>query len=427
MCFKVAVGAAIVQAIGSLALKEGYLATIISDTVPLVFTFVLIFLCQQNSRSSANSVRMFWYLNTAAFAFLLFSHAYWFFYEVVRRVPAPTPLFADGSFFLMPALMLAALAFRPHSETAASDLRFRRLDFVFLLSWWLSFYLYFAVPWVTVVHDFNSYNPANYYLVLAEQFGVVFALVVLWHQTSGAWRRFYGHTCLALVVYALANFLQGLAMSADKYYSGSIYDLPIALGGLWMVYAFATAANLQPVSDSQGEESERQGLWTARLGMLAMISLPLLATYGYLEGAAPGVVIAFRLRLILAAMLFLGALCFVRLYVLERELQRLVDVTESSYESLKTIQERIALSQKLAALGRLAAGATHEINNPLTAIFGYSGLLADDSSLSAEEHRLAQDIQQQVRLAQSAISSMREARGDSVVGKPLSPVESPSR
>jgi signal transduction histidine kinase len=157
-----------------------------------------------------------------------------------------------------------------------------------------------------------------------------------------------------------------------------------------------------------------------------MISLPLLATYGYLEDAAPAVVIAFRLRLILAAMLFLGALCFLRLYILDRELQRLVHVTESSYESLKTLQERIALSQKLAALGRLASGATHEINNPLTAIFGYSGLLADNPSLSPQERRLAQEIQQQVRLAQFAVSSMREPGGNATASKPGSPVELPS-
>jgi hypothetical protein len=107
----------------------------------------------------------------------------------------PTPLFADGAVFLMPALILAALAFRPHSESAASDLRFRRLDFAFLLSWWFCFYLYFAVPWLTVVHDFASYNPANNYLGLAEQFGVVVALIVLWRKTTGAWRKFYRHFC----------------------------------------------------------------------------------------------------------------------------------------------------------------------------------------------------------------------------------------
>ena len=427
LCLAIAVAVVVLQAIGSLAFKEGYAATIVSDTVPLVFSFVLIFLCLQNARSSAGPLRMFWSLNAASFVFLLMSHSYWFFYEVVRRVPAPTPLFADGSFFLMPALMLAALAFRPHSESAASDLRFRRLDFAFLLSWWLCFYLYFAVPWLTAVHDFASYNPANYYLVLAEQLGVVVALIVLWRKTSGAWRKFYGHNCLALVVYALANFLQGLAMTAGKYYSGSIYDFPIALGGLWMVYALATASNLPPAPESPVEDPERQGLWTARLGMLAMISLPLIAIYGYLEDTAPGSVVAFRLRLILAAMFFLGALGFLRLYSLDRELQRLVSITESSYESLKDLQERIAHAQKLAALGRLASGAAHEINNPLTAIFGYSGLLADNPSLSLEERRLAQEIQEQVRLAQTAISSMRTSTSGPPADDPGSSTDPLSR
>src|SRR5207253_10337429 len=193
-----------------------------------------------------------------------------------------------------------------------------------------------------------------------------------------------------------------------KYYAGSVYDVPPGLGGLWIIYAFAMGSNLQPSSESAPAESDRQGLWTARLGMVAIVSLPLLAIYGYLEEAAPGVVIAFRLRLILGAMFFLGALGFLRLFILDRELQRLISLTESSYESLKMVQERIALSQKLAALGRLVSGAAHEINNPLTAIYGYSGLLADNPSLTPQERRLAYEIQQQVRLAQSAVSSMRE-------------------
>jgi signal transduction histidine kinase len=323
--------------------------------------------------------------------------------------------------------MLAALAFRPHSESAASDLRFRRLDFAFLLSWWLCFYFYFAVPWLTVAHDLPSYNPAYSYLVLAEQLGVVLALIVLWRKTTGTWRRFYGHACLAFAVFALANFIQAHAISVGKYYSGGIYDLPIAFGELWMVYAFAIASDLQPAPELPLADPERQGLWSARLGMLAMISLPLIASYGYLENTAPGNVVAFRLRLILGAMLFLGSLCFLRLYSLDRELQRLVSVTEFSYESLKALQERIAHAQKLAALGRLASGAAHEINNPLTAIFGYSGLLADNPSISPEERRLAHEIQDQVRLAQAAISSMRASAPASPADIPGPSADPPSR
>jgi phospho-acceptor domain-containing protein len=421
ICLKVAVVTTVAQALAAFALKETYAATVAGDIASLILTCVLIVVCGFNSRSSAGPARMFWLLNSAALIFLFFS--YWSCYEVLLKKPASNPLIGDGFFFLMPALMLAALAFRPHSESAASDLRFRRIDFVFLLSWWLCLYCYFVVPWLTIVNNFTSYNRANYFLVLAEQSSVVLVLLVLWRRTAGPWRRFYAHACLGNMVFALANLVQGLALAAGKYYSGSIYDVPPSLGGLWIIYAFATASSLQPSSESAPAESDRQGLWTARLGMIAIILLPVLAIYGYLEGAAPGVVIAFRLRLILGAMFFLGALGFLRLYVLERELQRLVTLTESSYESLKTVQERIALSQKLAALGRLASGAAHEINNPLTAIFGYSGLLADNPSLSPQERRLAHEIQQQVRLAQSAVSTMRDP-GPSSVDEPASTPDS---
>jgi len=423
ICFRVAVVAIIGQVLAAFVLKQGYAATFVADSVSLIFTLLIVILCAQNSRASVGPARMFWFLNAAAFLFL--AYGYWSYSEVLRREPAANPLIGDGFFFLTPALMLAALAFRPHSESAANDLRFRRLDLAFLLSWWLCLYFYFAAPWLTVVNQFASYNRANYFLVLAEQSAVVLALGILWRRTAGSWRRFYGHTCLANVVFALANLIQGLATAAGKYYTGSLYDVPLGLGGLWILFAFFIGSNLQPSSDSHAAEPDRQGLWTARLGMIAMISLPLLAIYDFLEGSAPGAVIAFRLRLILGAMFFLGALCFLRLHILNRELRRLVRLTESSYESLKMVQERIALSQKLAALGRLAAGATHEINNPLTAIFGYSGLLADNPSLSVQERRLAQDIQQQVRLAQSAISSMRGPASGSPADMPHSSNESP--
>jgi hypothetical protein len=418
--FKVALAAGVFQAIAALALKEGYVLAVIGDTVPLVFSCLVIVLCYQNSRAAAGSPRMFWHLNVAAFTLLLLSHAYWFYSEVVRPESVVNPILGDGLFFLMPALMLAALAFRPHSDSAASDLRLRRLELAFLLFWWLCFYLYFVVPWLTVANDFSSYNRANYSLVLVEQSAVVFVLLVLWKRTTGTWRRFYGHGGLAVLIYALANFVQGIAMAAGKYYSGSIYDVPLGVGGVWIVYAYTIGSNLQSTSEPSGANSERRGLWTARLAMAAMISLPLLGIYGFLESASPAAVLAFRLRLILGAMLLLGSLCFLKLSILDRELQRLISVTEASYESLKTVQERIAHSEKLAALGRLASGATHEINNPLTAIYGYSELLTDNPALSREERCHAKVIQEQVRLAQSAVFSMRGSASPSQVAKPNS-------
>src|SRR2546430_7206226 len=56
----------------------------------------------------------------------------------------------------------------------------------------------------------------------------------------------------------------------------------------------------------------------------------------------------------------------------------------------RSLQAQLVQSEKLISLGQLAAGAAHEINNPLTAILGYSDLLADDQAIPeknrSEEH-----------------------------------------
>jgi two-component system, NtrC family, sensor kinase len=85
----------------------------------------------------------------------------------------------------------------------------------------------------------------------------------------------------------------------------------------------------------------------------------------------------------------------------------MVNLTRDSIENLKTVQRQVAHSEKLIALGRLAAGAAHEVSNPLTAIFGYSELLTDMPSLTAEDRASGELIRQQVHLAQSAVNSLR--------------------
>jgi two-component system, NtrC family, sensor kinase len=66
----------------------------------------------------------------------------------------------------------------------------------------------------------------------------------------------------------------------------------------------------------------------------------------------------------------------------KKELERWADTLEAKVEQrsaeLKKIHEQLFRSEKLASLGKLAAGVAHEINNPLTGVLTNASLLLED-------------------------------------------------
>jgi two-component system NtrC family sensor kinase len=75
-------------------------------------------------------------------------------------------------------------------------------------------------------------------------------------------------------------------------------------------------------------------------------------------------------------------------------------------ENLQRLQAQLVQTEKLVSLGQLAAGAAHEINNPLTAILGYSDLLADDASLSEKPRAIAAKIRDQARRTKTLVGNL---------------------
>ncbi len=393
----------------AVSVKPSFALTIFGDAIPCVLLVLTVLSCSENFRIGRGVLPLFWKLTAAGLFTMLLSQSYWFYYDSLRRFGTPSPVVGDCLFLLAHVFFICALALRPHSESAGRDLRIRRLDFALLTFWWFALYGYFALPWQMLGMDFPKYNPAYYSLVFIQHLVLIAALATLAIRKRGIWRVFYAHLLFAFILIAGGNLLLSISIDRGMYYAGSFFDTPFLLSLVWYVIAGCYGPSLQPVEESRPDRELKQSVYTARIAMLAVLSLPVLALLGFYQHNVPAAVAAFRLRIVFGAMFFLGALAFWKLNLLARELVYLVNLTQASIENLESVQKRIAQSQKLAALGRLAAGAAHEISNPLTAILGYSELLADIPSLSTPDREGAQVIQQQVHRAQSAVNSLRNS------------------
>ena len=70
----------------------------------------------------------------------------------------------------------------------------------------------------------------------------------------------------------------------------------------------------------------------------------------------------------------------------QESLENYLESLESANKQLKQAQEELIRTEKLASIGRFAAGVAHEVGNPLGAILGYTGILQKEG-MNYEEAR----------------------------------------
>ena len=70
------------------------------------------------------------------------------------------------------------------------------------------------------------------------------------------------------------------------------------------------------------------------------------------------------------------------------EFRELGEAFNAMTQNLQQSQRQLVQSAKLAAIGELATNIAYEVNNPLTGVLGYTGLLlkSDDIPADKKEH-----------------------------------------
>lgn len=77
------------------------------------------------------------------------------------------------------------------------------------------------------------------------------------------------------------------------------------------------------------------------------------------------------------------------------------DITER-----KSLQEQLLQSAKLAAIGELISGVTHEVNNPLAVVIGYSEMLLSESEMNSDAKEAVRSIHGEAERAKKVIQNL---------------------
>jgi signal transduction histidine kinase len=355
---------------------------------------------------------VFWMLAAMSCTLWMMGQFQWTYYEVYLHRPMPDMYPGDIIFFLRGVPLMAALALRPHLKRSELALRFGYIDFILLLSWWMFLYAFVVLPWMYAEPALGQYNFTYDIITNIQNMVTVIGLGALWLQSRGAWRSVYANLFGGEVLYMLSSLMINVAISMNLYHTGSLYDLPLVASFLWFgaagLIAYKNGNALDDSADSSENTDQKKGesILASRLAMAAVVSLPLFAIFTLKFGHDSPAVREFRLMTILLGAVPLGFLVFLRQHLADRDRARLLSRAEHSVENLQRLQAQLVQTEKLVSLGQLAAGAAHEINNPLTAILGYSDLLADDASLSEKPRAVAAKIRDQARRTKTLVGNL---------------------
>lgn len=395
-------------AAASLLMRQGVALTLIGDLGQCFIQTALVITIAMNLRAPRPEARVFWWMLTAGSLLWLVAQGIWTYYESIMQIAVPSAYLGDLLFFLHVVPFIAATSLRPHLESTERSRRFSigYLDFALLLVWWVFLYAYVVGPWQFVRRDELTFGTRYNLLYAIENFTAIAGFALLWLRSSGQWKRAYAHFLGASATYGVASLVLNIAIDRKAYFTGSLFDVPLVISMCWYAYAgyFAATSELEP--DAPTPEPTRQTNWQARLAALALFSLPIFATWANLDYGVIPEIQRYRMFLTMIVMLILVMLVSLKQDMLQQGLISLLGETRKSFEDLRRMQDQLLQSEKLASIGRLVAGAAHEINNPLTAILGYSSLLAEDPALPPGQQDAAAKIMAQARRTKTLVSSL---------------------
>jgi len=360
--------------------------------------------------------RTFWMLLASGYVLWMVGQIVWTFVVVYQHRRVPDLFSGEIIFFLHTVPMIAALTMQPHKRSDDHNVVYDYVDFGLLLCWWLYLYVFTVIPWIYVAVDAKYYVHAHETVTALENLAFAGGAAILAGKATGYWRKIYIQLAGIGAIHTFGLLAVIMGVDRSVYARGELYNLPLLVSFLWLgtvgLIAHQTRGeDIICAPESKNEifaksNSAKGTAWASQLARMAVISLPFIGFWCLKISRAPLPVREFRILVTFAAGLPLGFLAFLRHELVNRERLRLLRASQDSIDNLKRLQTQFVQSEKLASIGQLVGGAAHEINNPLTAILGYSELLADDPVVGEKTRCLAEKIREQARRTRGLVNNL---------------------
>jgi signal transduction histidine kinase len=366
------------------------------------------------SVSTHSTARAFWLLIALGFGMWSANMFSWVYYEVWLNHPVPSLPIGQFLLFIKLVPMLAAVALEPKSDHPDRTRLLGVFDLTSLLVCWTYLYLFWAMVYMVAGNDLARYNRNSDILDVVGNAVLVFVLAVVALRSRGRWRGFYLHFLGATATYSLASVLINHAINSKRYYTGSIYDVPLTAAMAWFcIISVSYDIDSQPGQSQSWAQSQnanrpngRSLLRSARLSMLATLSTPTIGLWLVISGETQDPVQHFRILLSLFTMLLLTILLLLKQDLLNFKLGGHLRDTSLAYSNLRRFQEQLVQSEKLASLGKLVAQVAHQIDESMTAVNKDVDVLSSNPAADAGRRRMTGKIRESTRRTSTLVENM---------------------
>ena len=420
--------AVLVSLVAALVLPRGSQLAVLGDLLESALFAAFMLLALQNTLRSRAQVRAFWFLLFMGAALWLGSLVIWSTQELWFKRAVHDAPFTDILLFLGLVPLVAATAVEPQREHDSRFRSFGLLDLSILILYSLYLFAFFVYAYRLLPGELKIYNSRfNVAAAIGNQLLAVVTGVVFFRE-RGAWRAVYRNFFFAATAYALAADLINPAIDSGKYYTGSLYDVPLvaAIGG-FVCACLAGRPLLQPAPATEDRKEGRQRpvqrftFLSSYMAMLVTLSTPgvglwLLTTYGPHDK-----LFAFRLDITLLTMFLLTLLLSIKQDFLSANLFGSLRHLSSTYSSIDRFKDHLVQGDKLASLGELVASVADQIRKAMAIIREQVSILTSRAQGESRCRSLAEKIGQYAERTDSLVEDMQRFSQETPLQ--LAPVE----